>query len=88
MVCAWYPDYIPLRTIFAPDVRLQNESLSDNINVTADSVFIGSNVASDRDSGPVVVENGKSVISYTQEVDIENDFEVLPGASLEISKSQ
>ena len=88
MICAWYPDYMPLRTIFAPEVRLQNEGLSDNINVTADSVFIGSNVASDRDSGPVVVENGKSVISYTQEVDIENDFEVLPGASLEISKSQ
>ena len=88
MICAWYPDYMPLRIIFAPEVRLQNESLSDNINVTADRVLIGSNVASDRDNGSVIVENGKSIISYTQEVVIENDFEVKSGASLEISISQ
>jgi len=39
------------------------------------------------DSGVVVVENGTSVISYTSEVVIENDFEVKPGACMEIRKA-
>ena len=39
------------------------------------------------DPGVVVVENGTSVISYTSEVVIENDFEVKPGACLEIRKA-
>ena len=59
-----------------------------NLNVTADNIFIGNNVTTNRDEGPVVVENGKSIISYTSEVIIENNFEVKQGASLEIRKSQ
>ena len=83
---AWYPNYIPFRTIFASNVYLQNEVLNDNLNVTADYVYIGNHVTADREEGPVFVDNGKSIISYNYGVIIQNDFEVKPGASLLIRK--
>ena len=46
---------------------------------------LGSNVVSDRDQGPVVVENGSSVISSRYGVTINGDFEVKSGAALEIT---
>ncbi len=88
IIYGWYNDHIPYRTIFAPNVYLQKETLEDNLNVTADNIYIGNNVVSDREEGPVAVTNGKSVISYTSEVVIENSFEVKRGASLEIRHAQ
>ena len=46
---------------------------------------LGSNVVSGRDQGPVVVENGSSVISSRYGVTINGDFEVKSGAALEIT---
>lgn len=78
------PDCIPDRTIFGDEVKLQNESLSKGMNVLSYTTEIGSNVALNRDAGPVVVEDGSSVINSLNGVTIYNDFEVRPGASLEI----
>jgi hypothetical protein len=51
----------------------------------ANNVFIGSNVASDRMPGPVTIDTGKTIIEAKNQVTIYNDFEVKPGASLEIT---
>ena len=84
-VCLTLPDYRSFRTIFSSTVNLQNEILADNMNVLADKVYIGSRVVSDRDFGPVTVENGESVISSLNGTNIYNDFEVKLGASLLIT---
>ena len=84
MICMTSPNYVPFRSIYGSSVKLQNESLADNLNVMAYELSIGSNVDSTRDPGPVTVENGESVISTNNGVTIQNNFEVKLGASLEI----
>ena len=76
---------MPYRTIFGNVVYLQNEKLSNNLNVLAEQVNIGSDVNSNRPQGPVVVENGSSTISAEFGTTIYGDFEVKLGASLEIN---
>lgn len=76
---------MPYRTIFGNVVYLQNEKLSNNLNVLAEQVNIGSDVNSNRPQGPVVVENGSSTISAEFGTTIYSDFEVKLGASLEIN---
>ena len=84
-IYAMYPGYIPYKTIYGNNVKLQNEQLKDNTDVYAKgSLLIGSNVASSRPTGPVVLENGHSVIKCSNGVTINGEFEVAPGASLEI----
>ena len=85
LVTVTYPNSVPYRTIFSNVVYLQNESLENNLNVDAEQVVIGSNVASNRSQGPVTVENGSSAISTSDGTTIHNDFEVKMGASLEIT---
>ena len=70
------------------DTFLQNEDLSDNLNVTTEYTYIGSQVTDTRDEGPVTVSNGKSIIATRYGATIEGFFEVKPGASLEISTGQ
>ena len=84
IVCVTATNYVPFRSIYGSYVKLQNESLADNLNVMAYELSIGSSVDNTRNSGPVTVENGKSVISTMNGVTIQNDFEVKLGASLEI----
>ena len=84
MVTITRSNCIPYRFIFGENVYLQNESLANNLNVEAEQAVIGSNVASDRSQGPVVVENGSSTISTIRGTTIYNDFEVKQGASLTI----
>ena len=90
LLCLTNPNLnlVPYRSIIGSSVYLQNESLYDNLNVVADFTYIGSDVVSGRSTGCVVVENGHSVIDSRYGVTIENDFEVLPGASLEITTNQ
>lgn len=76
---------LPYQTIFGNVVYLQNEKLSNNLNVLAEQVNIGSDVNSNRPQGPVVVENGSSTISAEFGTKIYSDFEVKLGASLEIN---
>jgi hypothetical protein len=85
LVCLTSQNHIPYRTIFGSSVKLQNETLSDCLNVTAETTIIGSNVDSNREQGPVIVKNGDSVISSRYGTTVYNDFEVKLGASLEIN---
>lgn len=78
------PGCIPDRTIYGDAVKLQNESLAKGIKVLSYTTEIGRNVALDRDEGPVMVEDGFSVINSMNGVTIYNDFEVKPSAALEI----
>ena len=50
--------------------------------IMGNNIRIGSNVTSFREEGPVVVESGKTSISYSSEVFIKNDFEIKKGAEL------
>lgn len=84
LICLSHRGYVPYRSIIGSTVYLQNESLDDNLNVSTDYTYIGSDVASGRTQGPVSVDNGHSVISSLYGVTIKNDFEVKPGASLTI----
>ena len=87
LICLSHRGYVPYRSIIGSTVYLQNESLDDNLNVTTDYTYIGSDVATGRTEGPVSIENGHSVISSTYGVTIKNDFEVKPGASLRIQNN-
>ena len=88
MVCITLPQKVPFRSIIGSSVYLQNESLSDNLNVTPDYTYIGSHVKNDRDEGPVFVENWSSTIETRYGATIDGNFEVRLGASLEISTGQ
>lgn len=88
MLCLTNHNFIPYCTILGPTVYLQNEILDNNINVTSDYTYIGSNVTADRTEGPVSIENGFSVISSRYGVTINNNFEVKTGASLWIETNQ
>ena len=88
MACLTLGERIPYRSIIGPTVFLQNEDLSDNLNVTTGYTYIGSQVTDTRDEGPVTVSNGKSIIATRYGATIEGFFEVKPGASLEISTGQ
>ena len=81
-------NHIPYHGIIGPNVYLQNEAFDDNINITADRTYVGSNVASDRTNGPVVIEKGDAAISSRYGVTISDSFEVKPGATLEITTNQ
>ena len=81
-------NHIPYHGIIGPNVYLQNEAFDDNINITADRTYVGSNVASDRANGPVVIEKGDAAISSRYGVTISDSFEVKPGATLEITTNQ
>jgi hypothetical protein len=86
-MCLTRSNYIPYRTIIGETVYLQNEFLEHGLNVNANNVYIGRNVASDRQQGPVTVENGKSTIRGKNGVTISNDFEVKLGAVVEITNN-
>lgn len=78
------PNRIPFRAIHGDNVFIQNESLDNNLGILSYSAEIGSNVTMSRDYGPVSVKNGKSVIKCLNGMTIFNDFDVEPGAELEI----
>ncbi len=88
LLCLTKKNCIPYRVLLGPSIYLQNESLNDNLNVTADYTYIGRDLVPDRPVGAVTLENGHSVIESRYGVNIVNDFEVKIGASLDISTNQ
>ena len=62
----------------------RDEVLENNLDVIASEIHIGSNVATEREPGPISVENGYSILSDVNGTTIHNDFEVKLGAELEI----
>ena len=79
------PNRIAYQAIHGGEVKLQNEVLDNNMDVIASEIIIGSNVAVDREQGPVSLENGYSILSSGFGTTIYNDFEVKLGATSEIN---
>ncbi len=63
---------------------IQNETIAENRIYISDNTFIGRNVTSSVDNGPVSVEDGKIIIYNQHGATIKNSFEVKKGATFEI----
>ena len=85
-ICVSKDNYIP--TIYTivrgGNIYIQNEELTKNNDIQGSYIRIGSNVTTDKDEGPVTIENGSTVIKSTNGVTITQDFEVKEGAGFEI----
>lgn len=84
LVTVTSPNKIAYQAIHGGEIKLQNEVLENNLDVIASEIHIGSNVATEREPGPISVENGYSILSGGNGTTIYNDFEVKLGAELEI----
>ena len=82
-ICITKNGYIPYVAKYFNAAHLQNETFDKSQIIVADKVFIGRNVTSDKEDGPVTITNGKITI-FANEVIIKNSFEVSPGAEYEI----
>ncbi len=86
-ICVTNPNYIPYQAVFNDIVYLQNESFlgADQHVLATDKTFIGSDVNSYKDYGPVTIEAGSTQIQLSNGVTITKDFEVKKGAELTIN---
>ena len=84
-ICITKVGYIPYLTSFCKIKYVQNETYEKDIIIRAGKTLIGSNVTTQKEEGPVIIQNGKSTINSSQEVIIKNDFEVKLGAIFEIN---
>ena len=50
-------------------------------------IMVGSNVTTEKEEGPVVIENGSTILESANGVTITRDFEVREGAEFEIKIS-
>lgn len=50
-------------------------------------IMVGSNVTTEKEEGPVVIENGATILESANGVTITRDFEVREGAEFEIKIS-
>jgi len=79
------PGYLPYISRVGSDMFIQNETMMTNLNINANSVYIGSQVTSGKPYGPVIVESGKTKIKATTDVTIQGEFEVKVGAEFVVS---
>lgn len=82
--CLTKKGYLPTFAMIGNTVHLQNEILTGRNNVISYHTLIGSNVTNQTSEGAVTIENGSTVITSHNDVIITRDFEVKPGAELEI----
>ena len=81
-ICVTKTSYIPYILHVRNTEFIQNETYDEETMIMGNNIRIGSNVTSFREEGPVVVDSNKTVVSYSGEVLIKNDFEVKKGAEL------
>lgn len=85
-VCITKPGYIPwIAYIFNNEAYIQNEIFKGDIHIIARNTFIGSDVSSIKENGPVNIQKGKTTIKSTNGVTIKNDFEIEIGSEFEIN---
>lgn len=81
-ICITRPEYLPLQATIKRTEYLQNETINGNRLITAERIFIGSDVTDSLPNGPIVIQTGTTTISKGLGVSITKDFEVKKGASL------
>lgn len=82
-ICITKPGYIPYLADFSDIEYIQNETFDGQRVIWANEVQIGSNVTTNKPTGPVSIESGSTVI-HSRNVTIKNDFEVKTGALFEV----
>lgn len=83
-ICITKPGYIPYLARCGNTVYLQNESIIGDLDVFSTQTYAGSNVITNRPTGPVEINKGSTIIRGTNGVTISDSFEVKDNASLEI----
>jgi uncharacterized protein YbjQ (UPF0145 family) len=64
---------------------IQNQTITDNLDVVNGKTYIGRNVTTSVSEGPVVIQSGETNITSTKGVYIKNSFKVNPGAKFKIN---
>ena len=86
-ICITKQGYVPkiFKLVKDNHLYIQNETIEDNVIINANQVDAGHDVTTEKEEGPVVIENGTNVkIHGSNGVYIKNSFEVKKGATLEI----
>ncbi|MCR4915822.1 MAG: hypothetical protein K6A96_08715 [Prevotella sp.] len=85
-ICITKPGYIPYIALAGNNAHLyvQNEQIDNVIHVFTNSTSIGSSVTLEKSPGPVKIERGGGLVINSNNVVIEDDFEVKLGGTLEI----
>ena len=69
------------------NIYIQNKTITENLNISAKNIYVGSNVTTSEPTGPVIIKNGANVIfNAEQEVNLEQGFEIELGGEFEIKK--
>lgn len=63
---------------------IQNKTYAGNVTINGDIILVGRNVTSEQPTGDVIISSGKTIISATRGVFLEEGFEVKNGAEFEI----
>lgn len=83
-LCVTKTGYIPYCAIVGNAVYVQNETISSNVDIIANNVYMGSDVTISKPQGNVKVYNGKLDVRASGTVLIPMGFEVCNGAELNI----
>lgn len=88
-ICITKDNYIPVvyKYVKGGNLYIQNETMHGNNRIHGGYIMVGSNVTTEKEAGPVVIEDGATTIESTNGVTITRDFEVKEGAELEIKIS-
>ena len=88
-ICITKDNYIPVvyKYVKGGNLYIQNETMQGNKYVRGDYIMVGSNVTTEKEEGPVVIENGATILESANGVTITRDFEVREGAEFEIKIS-
>ena len=83
-ICITKTGYVPYVAKCGNTVYMQNESINGDYEVFSNQTIAGSNVTTNKPSGPVEINKGNTIIKSTNGVTINDSFEVKNGASIEI----
>ena len=88
-ICITKDNYIPVvyKYVKGGNLYIQNETMQENNHVRGDYIMVGSNVTTEKEEGPVVIEDGETTLESSNGVTITRDFEVKEGAEFEIKIS-
>lgn len=88
-ICITKDNYIPAiyKYVKGDNLYIQNETMQGNNHVRGDYIMVGSNVTTEKEEGPVSIENGSTILESANGVTITRDFEVREGAEFEIKIS-
>ena len=84
-LCITKENHIPLILEDLGSIFIQNKTFTGTNYINAEkNIYIGSNVTTLEEEGPVTIKSGKTTFDISNELIIKNNFECKIGAILEI----